>query len=572
MHVAPRCASLRRVDFAAEPRDDGLPEALVASPELTDDQLARLRSYGTQDALEVGEAAFAAGDPSYDLVVIEEGAIEVVRPATANAPEASLITFGPGAFVGELGLLTGQAAYLTARVVERARVHRIPPPQVRRLMAQDPELSDLLLRAILARRRRISAGPGARVLQIIGSEFDSAALALRTYAARRALAHVWLDADSVEGASLMRAASLRTKDLPAAITPDRTLPRATPGSLALHLALAYREASDEPADLAVIGAGPAGLAAAVYGASEGLRTVLLDAIAPGGQAASSSRIENYLGFPSGLSGAQLANNAVVQAMKFGAQISTPCEIAALDTESERLAAVLTDGMSVSAKAVIIATGARYRTLALDGWDKFEAAGIYYAATELEARGCAAEPVTVVGGANSAGQAALFLAASGSAVTLAVRGPDLAARMPQYLVDRILADPRIDVRVATEVTMLEGHIALERITLTHRPTGNEESRACRGLFCFIGAEPATAWLTRVALDRGGFIRTDAQLTADDLGVTWSGLGRSPLPFETNIPAVFAAGDVRSGSIKRVAAAVGEGASAVSSVHRAIGVLS
>jgi thioredoxin reductase (NADPH) len=199
---------------------------------------------------------------------------------------------------------------------------------------------------------------------------------------------VWLDADSVEGASLMRAASLTTTDLPAAITPDRTLPRATPGSLASYLGLTYRKASDEPADLTVIGAGPAGLAAAVYGSSEGLRTILLDAIAPGGQAASSARIENYLGFPSGLSGAELAENAVAQAMKFGAQISTPCEIAALDTESERLAAMLTDGTRVSARAVIIATGARYRKLALESWEKFEGAGIYYAATELEARGCA----------------------------------------------------------------------------------------------------------------------------------------------------------------------------------------
>jgi thioredoxin reductase (NADPH) len=228
-------------------------------------------------------------------------------------------------------------------VVERARVHRISPAQLRRLMAQDTELSDLLLRAFLARRQRISAGAGARVLQLIGSEFDSAALALRTYAARRALAHVWLDVDSVEGGSLMRAASLTTSDLPAAITPDRTLPRATPDSLALYLGLTYRQTSEEPADLTVIGAGPAGLAAAVYGASEGLRTVLLDAIAPGGQAASSARIENYLGFPTGLSGAQLAENAAAQAIKFGAEISTPCEIAGLDTDSERLAAVLTTG-------------------------------------------------------------------------------------------------------------------------------------------------------------------------------------------------------------------------------------
>jgi thioredoxin reductase (NADPH) len=449
------------------------------SPELTNDQLARLRSYGTPDALEVGAAAFTAGDPEYDLIVIEEGAIDVVRPATANAPEAALIRYGPGEFVAELGLLTGQTTYLTARVVECARVHRIPPPQVRRLMAEDPDLADVLLRAFLARRRRIGSGPGARVLQIIGSEFDAAALALRTYAARRGLAHVWIDADAVEGESLMGAVALTTSDLPAAVTPDQTLRRATPGSLARHLGLTYRQTTGEPADLAVIGAGPAGLAAAVYGASEGLRTVLLDAIAPGGQAASSSRIENYLGFPSGLSGAQLAESAVAQAMKFGAQISAPCEITSLDTESERLAAMLADGTRVSAKAVIVATGARYRKLALANRERFEGAGIYYAATELEARRCAGQPVTVVGGANSAGQAALFLASSERTVTLAVRGPDLAAKMSQYLVQRILADPRIDLRTGTEVTRLEGEHALARIAL--RGTDGDETRGCGGLF-------------------------------------------------------------------------------------------
>jgi thioredoxin reductase (NADPH) len=279
--------------------DDGSPEALAANPALSDRQLARLRAYGSSDELEVGETAFAAGDPTYDLIVIERGAIEVVRAATLNAPEASVITFGPGTFVGELGLLTGQYTYLTARVVERARVHRISPPQLRRLLAEDPELSDLLLRAFLARRHRLSVGPAARVLQIIGSELDSEALALRTYAGRRVLPHIWLDADSLEGGCLMRAAALRTKDLPAVIAPDRTLLRATPGRLAQHLGLAYRPSSDKPADLTVIGAGPAGLAAAVYGASEGLRTVLLDAVGPGGQAASSAKIENYLGFPTG---------------------------------------------------------------------------------------------------------------------------------------------------------------------------------------------------------------------------------------------------------------------------------
>jgi thioredoxin reductase (NADPH) len=558
---------------AAEPAGGGEGPAAgaVPFPELSEQQLARLRAYGSPEAVEVGDAVFSAGDPSYDLIVVESGAIEVVRAATRDAPEASLVRHGPGAFVGELSLLTGQTTSLTARVVEAGRVHRIPPPQFRRIMAEDAELSDLLLQAFLARRERLSHGPAARGLEIIGSGMDSAALALRTYAARRALPHVWLDADSVEGRSLMSAASLEATDLPAVLTPERTMVRTTPGELAEHLGLSYRQNAGTPSDLTIIGAGPAGLAAAVYGASEGLRTTVLDAVAPGGQAAASARIENYVGFPTGLSGAQLAQRAVVQAMKFGAQLSSPCEIVALETGGDRLAAVLGDGTHVASRAVIIATGARYRALPLEGWEDFVAAGISYAATEVEVRGCVGRPATVIGGANAAGQAALYLASSASSVTLAIRGPDIAAGMSRYLVDRIVADPRIEVRVSTEVTRLEGGRALERITLTDRATGEGETRPCHGLFCFIGAEPATAWLSGIALDVDGFIRTDVQLGPDELGGTWAALGRSPLPFETSVPAVFAAGDVRHGSMKRVAAAVGEGASAVRSVHTALGVL-
>jgi thioredoxin reductase (NADPH) len=540
-----------------------------ALPQLTDEQLRRLRSYGRPEDLQVGDAVFETGDPGYDLIVVESGSIELTREATAGAPEVSLRRFGAGDFVGELGLLTGQTAYLTGRMVEPGRVHRIPAAQFRRLMAQDPELSDVLLQEFLARRERLSAGPAAQGLQIIGSDLDSAALALRGYAARRSLPHAWLDADSVEGRSLMRAASLQAGDLPAVLTPTRTLLRTTPGELADHLGLTYRARGDRPVDLTIIGAGPAGLAAAVYGASEGLDTTVLDAVAPGGQAAASARIENYLGFPSGLSGDELAQRAVVQALKFGAQLSSPCEVVALETDGDRLVAALADGRRIPSRAVIIATGARYRALPLESWEEFVGAGIYYAATDLEVRRCAGSAVTVIGGANSAGQAALTLASLDCSVTLAIRRPDIAAGMSQYLVDRIAADSRIDVRLSTEVTRLEGGRALERITLTNRVTGDEETRPCAGLFCFIGADPAAAWLTGIAVDDDGFIRTDVQLGPDDLRGVWPALGRPPLPLETNVPAVFAAGDVRHGSMKRVAAAVGEGASAVRSVHAAIG---
>ena len=278
-------------------------------------------------------------------------------------------------------------------------------------------------------------------------------------------------------------------------------------------------------DVTVV-AGPAGLAAAVYASSEGLRTVLLDALGPGGQAAASSRIENYLGFPSGISGAQLAERAETQALKFGAQFSTPCEIVALETH-EHLRAVLDDGTDISTRALIIASGARYRSLGLDRWDEFVGAGIFYAATELEARSCADGPVTVVGGGNGAGQTALFLASFGCEVTVVIRRPDIESGMSRYLVSRLLANPSITVRGSTEVTRLDGEQVLESISLGGA-TGELQEQACRGLFCFIGAEPATSWLTGIALDEHGFVRTDVQLKTDELGETWSALGRAPLP--------------------------------------------
>ena len=347
------------------------------------------------------------------------------------------------------------------------------------------------------------------------------------------------------------------------------LRRATPADLASTLGLTYRAAEGGPADLVVVGAGPAGLAAAVYGASEGLETVVLDSVGTGGQAAASSRIENYLGFPSGLSGGDLMQRATLQALKFGARLSSPCQVAALETGHHYLRVVLTDGTAIDSRAVLIATGARYRTLPLASWERFEGAGIYYAATNLEAQVCAGQPVCVVGGANSAGQAALYLASRGCDVTLAVRGADVASGMSSYLLDRLGADPRVTVRPSTEVTELHGGEGLERIALTDRVSGERAEQPCRGLFCFIGASAATDWLPGLSTDPHGFLCTDVQLDPYPLSPVWAGLGRGPLPFETSEPGVFAAGDVRSGSMKRVAAAVGEGASAVHSVHAAIG---
>lgn len=313
----------------------------------------------------------------------------------------------------------------------------------------------------------------------------------------------------------------------------------------------------------MVGGGPAGLAAAIYGASEGLSTVLLDAVAPGGQAASTSRIENFLGFPFGVSGGDLIGQAVLQALKFGVRVYAPCEAVALaQVGADLLDVTLSDGRVIRARSAIVTAGAAYRRLALDRWEDFERSGVYYAATPLELRQVQNKPVVVVGGANSAGQAALYLAAHGSPVHLVIRGTDLRTRMSSYLADRLAEDPRVQVHTASQVTALDGNGTLESVTIDSAGAVD-----ARGLFCFIGADPATSWLPAIDRDTDGFIRTGTDVAVQSIA-QWRDLGREPFPFETSAPRVFAAGDVRRGSMKRVAAAVGEGSSAVASVHRAL----
>jgi thioredoxin reductase (NADPH) len=550
--------------------DGPLVPTKTASPQLSDELFARLVSYGTPQETRPGDVLFEPGDVDVDLIVVARGSVEVIRTETADVAAGTVAKVRAGGFVGELNLLTGQNVYLLCRALEEGTVYRVTPERLRQLMASDGELSDIIFRALVARRELIQRSTGARAVEIIGNPRSAAGLALRTYAARQHLIHVWFDADSPAGEAALGSAGLGEGDLPVVVLPGETLTRATPGALAQKLNLSYHRSAKKPVDVAIVGAGPAGLAAAVYGASEGLDTVLLDATGTGGQAAASSRIENYLGFPFGLSGADLTGRAVLQALKFGAQLASPCQAVRLDTDRNggRLRLHLPEGEFLDSTAVVIATGARYRALPLERWPDFEGAGIYYAATELEARGCAGSPVTVVGGANSAGQAALYMAGRGCDVSLVVRGADIAAEMSAYLVDRLLVHPRVTVRCRSEVTRLDGADFLEEINITDRATDSTRTQPCAGLFCFIGAEPATDWLTGIATVDNGFIRTDVQLSAADLGLAWAELGRTPLPFETSVPGVFAVGDVRSGSMKRVAAATGEGASAIASVHKAI----
>jgi thioredoxin reductase (NADPH) len=519
-----------------------------------------MATFGAERATRVGDLLFGAGDASYDLFVVLEGEVQVVRPSGAD--EVLVAEFGPGNFVGELTLLTGQRRFLTGRVSQAGRVLVIAQAELRRLMSVRPALSETIFNALLARRESLKSGEGAQAIRIIGSRYSPAAMSLRSFAEHSHLAHTWIDVEDAEDLdSFLAPMGLRAQDVPAVITATETLRRPSPAIFAEHLGLTFQPTPGFIFDLVVIGSGPAGLAAAVYGASEGLRTVSLDAVAIGGQAGASSRIENYAGFPNGISGEDLTGRTAVQAMRLGARLNSPCEVTGLRSEASFHVVVLRDGSEVPTRAVIVASGARYRRLDVEDLERFEGAGVYYAATDLEARVCHGTPVLVIGGGNSAGQAAIYLAQNNSSVTIAIRRKDLTQSMSQYLIERIEADPKIDLMTGVEVRALSGRDRLEAATLAHKQTGREHEIACAGLFCFIGARPATAWLgDSVLLDSDGFILTDRQLTAPLSAET-----ARALPFETSRLGVFAAGDVRHGSMKRVAAAVGEGSSAVRSVH-------
>jgi thioredoxin reductase (NADPH) len=537
------------------------PDLNGAFPRLSDEQIGVLARHGERSRTRPDEVLFREGDTRYDFFVVLEGKVAVV--AGHGGEERVIAVHGPGRFLGELSLLTGQTALFTAVVREPGEVLGVPVERLRELISQDSVLGDLILRAFLLRREMmIGLGTG---FTIVGSRYSSDARRLREFCARNRLPHRWIDLEEDGGAeSLLREVGVAPDETPIVIWRGREVLR-NPSNAVLARVIGLRTpaSTDQLCDLLVVGTGPAGLAAAVYGASEGLDTVALEAVATGGQAGTSSKIENYLGFPAGISGAELAERATIQAKKFGARISVPSEATSLEQQDGHYVVGLGDGEEVRARAVVIATGVRYRKLDVPRIEDFEPSSVYYAATIMEARLCSVDPVAVIGGGNSAGQATVFLARYASPVHLIAREAGLAENMSRYLVDRIERSPAVKVHLHTEVRELVGENGiLEGVVAEDSETGERTTLESRMLFVFIGAAPCTRWLgDQVALDERGFILTgpEAATTSSD-GAPARG-DRQPVLLETSRPGVFAVGDVRSGSIKRVASAVGEGAMAV-----------
>jgi len=535
----------------------------LATPTLDAADIARVADLGVRRQVGEGEYLFREGDVTYDFFVLVGAGVDIV--VDVDGDERFIAHHGPGRFLGELNMLSGLRVFVSARVATAGEVIVVPRDRLRQLMATTPRLGDTILAAFVARRGLLLSG-AAPAIRVIGSQYSPESLHIREFLTRTRVPHEWLDADhDPHVGALVEQFGLTPAELPFVIATGTVLRRATPGDVAAFLGLTVESLPARCFDLVVVGGGPAGLAAVVYGASEGLRTLGVDMTAPGGQAGMSSRIENYLGFPMGLSGEELTQRAIVQAEKFGASLTAPCTAVSLGERAGHLVVRLSDGTEVAGRAVIAATGASYRRLGAARLGDFEGNGVYYAATEMEARLCGPSPVVVVGGGNSAGQAALFLSQVGCAVTLVIRGADLAKDMSRYLTDRIEADPHITLRTRTTVIALDGDETLRSVVL--EDPGGQASQPCAGLFSFIGAEPSSSWLDGcAALDDRAFVLTDLSLGAERLGQEWEALDRSPLPFETSRPGLFAVGDVRSGSMKRVASAVGEGSASVRSVHQ------
>jgi thioredoxin reductase (NADPH) len=555
---------------------DGLPfvRSVSASriekmfPKLLPAQIARVATDGRLRPVHDGELLFEVGDHPVPFFVVTAGEVEIVRPS--GSTEALITVLGPGDFTGETNMLSGRPAIVRARAKGPGEVTELDRAQLLARVQTDSEIGEILMRAFILRRvELIEQGLGDVVL--VGSNHCAVTLRVKEFLTRNGHPYSYIDLErDSDVQQMLDHFHVALADLPVLIFRGEVVLR-NPSNQEIAERLGFNDAIDptQLRDLIIVGAGPSGLAAAVYGASEGLDVLVLESMAPGGQAGSSSKIENYLGFPTGISGQELTGRAYTQAQKFGAQVAIATGATRLARDRKPYVIETENGQSVMARTVIIATGAEYRKLAIENLSNFEHAGVYYGATFMEAQLCIGEEVIVVGGGNSAGQAAVFLAQTSRHVHLLVRSSGLEKSMSRYLIRRIEGNPAITLRTHTEIVALDGGANLERVQWRDNRTGAVETHDIGHVFVMTGASPSTRWLQGcVALDEKGFIKTGPDLTQDDLQQARWPLARLPQLLETSLSGVFAAGDVRGGSVKRVASAVGEGSIAISFVHQTL----
>jgi thioredoxin reductase (NADPH) len=532
-----------------------------AFPRLDEQQRARLRALGKVREVQSGEVLFRDGDAGYDFFVVESGVVAIVQGY--GSENRVIAVHGAHRFLGELNLLTGARAYLTAVVRDPGEVIQVPLAALRAASHEDEELTNVILRAFLARRNfLIEADAGVKV---VGSRYSRDSRRLREFLQRNRVPYQWMDLESdAEADALLQTLGIGPGETPVVIGADGVRRSPSNAELATTLGLGARGAPPAMCDVVIVGGGPAGLAAAVYGASEGFDTQVIDAVAFGGQAGTSPHIANYLGFPTGISGSELAERAMLQAAAFGARLVVPAEAVGFVREDGHYAIRLAGGDTLNGRTLIVATGAQYRKLDVPDLERFEGIGVYYAATQAEAQLCAGAAVLVVGGGNSAGQAAISLSRHAISCRLLIRGGDLGKSMSRYLVDEIDASERIEVLTHVEVSELRGESGLRAVIVRDTETGERKELDAEALFVFIGASPHTDWLRgQVAMDEDCFLLTGRDIPDEDLAAHGD---EGPYFLETSQPGVFAVGDVHSGSIKRVASAVGEGSMAVRLVYQ------
>ena len=536
-------------------------------PTLTPAQIETVRRFGPVVHEDQGQVLYSPGDLNVPFHVVLSGGLRVTR-VDQDGSEAEVTVHRRGQFTGEIDQLSERRAIVRGEMVEAGEVLRLDRHAFRQLLASDADISELLMRAFILRRVGLLTEAQGGVV-ILGTRHSADTHRLRQFLTRNVHPHRYVDIEDAGAAEMLERFGATEADLPLVLCRGKDLLRnPTNRQMAECAGIAVDIHPGTLFDVVVVGAGPAGLAAAVYAASEGLDVLVLEAESPGGQAGSSSKIENYLGFPTGISGAALAGRALNQAGKFGAQVATPRSAASLDCAHRPYAITLEDGDVAHGRTVVIASGARYRRLDSQGMERFEGHGIYYGASNIEAVSCQGSDAIVVGGGNSAGQAAVFLARKANHVHMLVRGKALAETMSAYLAVRIEADPNISLHLHSEVVGVAGEQDLERVQIRDRLSGEVRTVESGHLFVMIGAQPNTAWLQGcVALDRNGFVKAGADLDETDLGA-WP-MARHPHLLETNRPGVFVAGDVRSESVKRVASAVGEGSICVQFLHRVLG---